>query len=102
MWSGERADQDRAPVLLWAYDQPSLPAPSFVLPVGEREQLPTLTLKERDRRAPDRLRTAEYHLLAALVADEDHVFGRTGQLCPLQAFVLSRETRSHTRSVGTR
>jgi hypothetical protein len=94
---------DEVPVVLpRTPDQSFHPGPSLVLPVGERERLPTLALEEGDRRAPDRHGTAEYHLLAALVADENHVFGRTGQLRLLRAFVLSRKTRSHTSLVGTR
>src|SRR3712207_5881679 len=52
-------------VLPRAPDHPSLPGPSLVFPVGEREQPPALALEEGDRRAPDRDGTAEYHLLAA-------------------------------------
>lgn len=82
--------------LLPGRDQAPLSAQVLVFPVSKRKHLTAFALEEGDRRAPDRHGTAEYHLLAALVADEDHAFGRTGQLCaPPGLYSFAEDTLSH-------
>ncbi len=69
-------------------DQSSVPGSSLVLSVGEREQLPALALEEGAGGVPDRLGTAEHHLLAAPVADEDHAPRRISQGYPSGCLLL--------------
>jgi hypothetical protein len=76
--------------------------PSLVLSISEREQLPAFALEEGAGGAPDRLGATQHYLLATLIADKDNVPRRIDHVYPLLVFVPSRETRSHTCSVGTR
>jgi hypothetical protein len=67
------SDRDCVLVLPPTSDQSFASGPSLVFSVSEREQLPAFALKEGAGGAPDRLRTTEHHLLAALLADKDNL-----------------------------
>jgi hypothetical protein len=98
----DHSDRDRILVLPPTSDQSFASGPSLVFSVSKREQLPAFALKKGDSGAPDRLRTTEHHLLAALLADKDNLPRRIDHVYPLRVFIPSRETLSHTRSVVTR
>ena len=78
-------------------DQAPLSAPVLVFPVSKRKHLPAFALKERVSRVPDRLGSAEDHLLAALFTEKDDFPRRTDHGYPLWVIARSRQAHSHTR-----
>jgi hypothetical protein len=73
---GIRADQsdwDRALVLPRTSDQSFPSGRSLIFSVSKREQVPAFALEVGHNGVPDRLGTAEHHLLAALIAAKDNL-----------------------------
>ena len=71
-------------------DQSFASGPSLIFSISEREQVPACALEEGAGGAPDRLRTTEHHLFAALFAEKDHLPPRTVHIYPLRVLLPLR------------